>query len=275
MSNLHIEPLTPTIGAEIRGVDLSQPLSQSEVGAIRVALLDHLVVFFRDQFVDVPSLDRLGRCFGEPHVHFASPEGVDGLEGVIKVHADATSKSNAGANWHSDNSFDEIPPMGSILHLHTAPDSGGDTLWANMYAVYEAMSPAMQVFLEGLTAHHDSEPVFSTLFDLRVEDITDGHFHSAVHPVVRTHPETGRKLLYVSPHFTTHFIELERAESDALMAYIAKLIEQPRFHCRFRWSVNTVAFWDNRATQHRAIWDYYPATRTGNRYTVAGDRPVL
>ena len=275
MSNLHIDPLTPTIGAEIRGVVLSQTLSDTEVEAIRTALLDHLVVFFRDQTLDPHALDAFGRRFGEPHVHYASPEGVDGFEGVIKVHADASSPANNGSAWHSDNSFDEVPPMGSILHLHTAPDLGGDTLWANMYAAYEALSDSMKRFLEGLTARHDSEPPFSGLFGMRVEDTAEGKFHAATHPVVRTHPETGKKVLYVNPYFTTHIVELEPAESRALMSFLAHHIEQPRFHCRFRWSLNAVAFWDNRATQHQALWDYYPATRTGNRYTVAGDRPFL
>ena len=273
MRNLQIDRLTPTIGAEIHGVDLSQALSDDEINAIRDALLEHLVVFFRDQSLDAPSLDQLGRRFGEPHPHYAAPEGVDGLEGITLIHADAHTPANNGSGWHSDNSFDEVPPMGSIMYLHTAPDIGGDTMWANMYAAYDALSDSVKNFLEGLTARHDSGPPFRRLFSMTEDQIVGGTFNAATHPAVRTHPETGKKALYISPYFTTHIVELEPAESEALMKFLARHIEQPRFQCRFRWSLNAVAFWDNRATQHRALWDYYPATRTGIRYTVAGTRP--
>ena len=273
MRNLQIEPLTPTIGAEIHGIDLSKTLDDDEIDAIRQALLKHCVVFFRDQPLDAHSLDALGRRFGGPHPHYAAPQGVDGLEGVMRVHADAETLANNGSGWHSDNSFDEIPPMGSIMHLHTAPELGGDTLWANMYAAYDALSDAMKQFLGGLTARHDSGPPFRRLFHM-TEDQVEGGFNAATHPAVRTHPETGKKVLFINPYFTTHIVELEPAESHALMEFLARHIEQPRFHCRFRWALNAVAFWDNRATQHQALWDYYPATRTGNRYTVAGDRPI-
>ena len=274
MRNLHIERLTPTIGAEIHGVDLTAALSDDEIRAIRDALLEHLVVFFRDQSLDAQDLDAFGRRFGEPHPHYAAPDGVDGLPSIIQVHADADSPANNGSGWHSDNSFDEAPPMGSIMHLHTAPELGGDTMWANMYAAYDALSTPMKRFLEGLTARHDSGPAFRRLFHMSEDQLEGGTFNAATHPVVRTHAETGKKTLYVSPYFTTHIVELDAPESQAVMRFLARHIEQPRFHCRFRWSLNAVAFWDNRATQHQALWDYYPATRTGNRYTVAGEAPV-
>ena len=273
MSNLHIEPLTPTIGAEIHDIDLSQTLSDAQAKMIRNALLEHLVVFFRDQALDAGTLDALGRQFGAPHPHYVTPEGVDGFEGVVLVHADADTLANNGGGWHSDCSFDEVPPMGSIMHLHTAPESGGDTLFANMHAAYDALSDSMKTFLEGLTARHDSGPIFQRSFGTKAEDVEGGVFNAATHPVVRTHPETGKKTLYVSPfYFTTHIVELAPAENDMLMSFLARHIDQPKFHCRFRWSLNSVAFWDNRAAQHHALWDYYPQTRTGNRYTVAGDR---
>lgn len=271
MRNMQVEPLTPSIGAEIHGVDLASNLTEDEVGAIRDALLTHLVVFFRDQRLDARSLDTLGRRFGEPHTHYAAPEGVEGFQSIIPVHADADTRANNGGGWHSDNSFDEVPPMGSIMHLHTAPELGGDTLWANMYDAYDALSEPMRSFLEGLTARHDSGPPFRRLFGMTEENIEGGSFNAATHPCVRVHPETGKKALYVSPYFTSHIVELDSEENEAVMSFIARHIEQPRFHCRFRWSINAVAFWDNRATQHRALWDYYPATRTGNRYTVAGE----
>ena len=272
-NSLRIEPLTPTIGAEIHGVDLSQALSDAQIKAIRRALLEHLVVIFRDQQLDPRSLEAFGRHFGEPHVHFAEPDGVDGVKGILRVHADADSTFNNGGGWHSDASFDEEPPMGSILHLHTAPESGGDTLFANMYAAYDALSEPMKAFLGGLTARHDSGPRFRS--HLRADDLRGGVFNAATHPVVRTHPETGKKAMYVSPYyFTTHIVELEPAESEVLLGLLSRHIDQPHFHCRFRWQLNSVAFWDNRAAQHQALWDYYPATRTGNRYTIGGDRPI-
>ena len=270
---IRIEPLTPTIGAEIHGINLSRALSDAEIDAVRRALLEHLVVFFRDQHLDPRGLEAFGRRFGDPHVHFAAPDGVDGVKGILRVHADADSSFINGGGWHSDASFDEEPPMGSILHLHTAPEIGGDTLFANMYAAYDALSDPMKAFVGDLYARHDSGPRFRS-HDLRADDMQDGTFNAATHPVVRTHPETGRKALYVSPYyFTTHIVGLEPAESEALLGLLSRHINQPRFHCRFRWRLNSIAFWDNRAAQHQALWDYYPATRTGNRYTVGGDRP--
>ena len=270
---LRVEPLTPTIGAEIHGVDLGRTLGDAQIKAIRRALLEHLVVFFRDQPLNPRGLEAFGRRFGEPHVHFAEPDGVDGVKGILRVHADADSTFNNGGGWHSDASFDEEPPMGSILHLHTAPEMGGDTLFANMHAAYDALSDPMKTFLDGLTARHDSGPRFRS-HQMTADDLRGGTFNAATHPVVRTHPETGKKAVYVSPYyFTTHIVELEPAESEALLAFLSRHINQPRFHCRFRWALDSVAFWDNRAAQHQALWDYFPATRTGNRYTVGGDRP--
>ena len=193
MRNLQIDRLTPTIGAEIHGVDLSQALSDDEINAIRDALPEHLVVFFRDQSLDAPSLDQLGRRFGEPHPHYAAPEGVDGLEGITLIHADAHTPANNGSGWHSDNSFDEVPPMGSIMYLHTASDIGGYTMWANMYAAYDALSDSVKNFLGGLTARHDSGPPFRRLFSMTEDQIVGGTFNAATHPAVRTHPETGKK----------------------------------------------------------------------------------
>ena len=263
------------IGAQVEGVDIHSSLSDEVIQSLRRALLEHHVLFFRDQRLEAAQLHTFGERFGTPRPHYSAPDGVDGHPGLVRIHTDANSPTNEGGGWHSDSSFDDVPPMGSILHLHTAPPLGGDTLFANLAAVYESLSPSMQAFLGSLTAVHDSGPPYQKYFKMRAEDMPQGRFNSAVHPVVRTHPETGRRVLYVSRYFTTRLVELEPSESDALLDYLFSRIEQPRFHCRFKWQKNSVAFWDNRITQHHALWDYYPSTRTGIRYTIAGDRPFL
>lgn len=264
---LQIVPLTPRIGAEIRGVDLRRPLSRSAAQAVERALADHLVVFFRDQPLDHESLERCGRAFGKLQLHSAVPGLPDHPE-IVAIHADATSRYVAGEDWHSDLTCDEAPPLGSILYLHTVPETGGDTLFASMYAAYDALSPPMKTFLDGLTAIHDADHVYRPLFP----DVART-YPNATHPVVRTHPVTGRKLIFVNSSYTTRIVELEKPESDAVLAFLYDHIKNPNFHVRFRWTPHAIAFWDNRCTQHLATWDYFPQTRSGFRVTVAGDRP--
>lgn len=183
--------------------------------------------------------------------------------------AGGASKRVPGEDWHSDVSCEAEPPMGSILHLHQVPPCGGDTMFASMYAACEPLSPAMQQFLEGLTAVHDGGKQW----------LTYGYAPPATpyprneHPVITVHPETGRRLLFVNRGFTTHIPQLSKTESEALLRLLYAHVENPRFMCRFRWQVNSVAFWDNRCTQHQAIWDYFPARRSGWRVTVNGTRP--
>jgi len=190
------------------------------------------------------------------------------------IHADANSKRVAGESWHSDVSCEERPPMGSILRIHTLPETGGDTLFASMYAAYEALSEPMQRFLEGLTAVHDGAPYYRSVNARIGRDDGGRSYPRAEHPVVRTHPESGRKALFVNEMFTTHIVGLSRQESDALLGFLFEHIRQPQFQCRFRWEKNSVAFWDNRCVQHQAIWDYWPRTRSGFRVTIRGERPV-
>jgi taurine dioxygenase len=267
MTSLSITPLTPRIGAEIAGLDLLRPLSDVQVTALKQALADHLVLFFRDQPIDHESHKRFGRAFGELAFHSAVP-GLDEHPEIVAIHADADSKFVAGEDWHSDLTCDAEPPLGSILALHTVPPMGGDTLFASMYAAYEALSPRMQAFLEGLTAIHDADHVYRPLFP----DI-DRKYPCSTHPVVRTHPVTGRKLLFVNSSYVTRIVELPQAESDAVLAFLYAHLQNPNFHVRFRWTPDAIAFWDNRCTQHLATWDYFPQTRSGYRVTVAGDRP--
>ena len=264
---LDVRPMTKRIGAEIFGVDLTETLGNQAISELHDALMQHQVIFFRDQKLDHESHKRLGRAFGKLAIH----SGVAGIEDhpeIVAIHADADSKFVAGEDWHTDLSANEEPPMGSILHLHTLPENGGDTLFASMYAAYDALSPTMKAFLEPLTAVHDANPVYQALFPDPTKTYPCNN-----HPVIRTHPVTGRKCLYVNSSYTTRIVELAKPESDAVLAMLFEHVKNPNFQVRFRWQVDSVAFWDNRCTQHFAVWDYFPETRSGFRVTVAGDRP--
>jgi taurine dioxygenase len=270
---LDVRPVTPRIGAEVHGVDLSQPLGNHDLAGIHQALRDHRVLFFRDQLLDHDAHKRFGRHFGELHVHPAIP-GPEGHPEILPVHTDANSHRTIGDRWHSDVTCDECPPMGSILYLHTVPDSGGDTLFASMDAAYDALSPRMQAYLADLTARHDGEQQYRGRFEHLGVDDRGRAFPRADHPVIRTHPETGRKSIYVNPVFTTRINELPPDESSAVLAFLHAHCQKPDFQVRFRWRANSVAFWDNRCVQHLALWDYHPHVRSGFRVTVKGDRPV-
>jgi taurine dioxygenase len=265
---LSIAKLTPAIGAEISGVDLAR-LSNEQASALHDALMAHQVIFFRDQVMSVEQHKALGRLFGELLVHPAARAEVEGHPEVRVVHADETTKTATGEVWHSDLSCSPEPPMGSILYLQRTPATGGDTAFANMYLAYETLSEPIKRLCEGLSALHTSAHVFSKDAYGR----SDKSFPEAVHPVVRTHPVTGRKALFVNRGFTTRIIELRKHESDALLDLLMRHSETPEFQCRFRWQPNSVAFWDNRCALHHAMWDYYPQRRHGYRVTVKGDRP--
>ncbi|MGE0675157.1 MAG: TauD/TfdA dioxygenase family protein [Methylibium sp.] len=271
-SAIEVKAVTPRIGAEIGGIDLTRPLSNRQVDELHRALAEHHVLFFRDQKLDLERHKALGRHFGELHVHPNTP-GPEGHPEVLPIHADANSKRIAGENWHSDVSCDEEPPLGSILHLHTVPPSGGDTLFASMHAAYEALSAPMKEFLGRLTATHSGDHVYRRTNALLGVDDRGKVFPRASHPVVRTHPVSGRKALFVNPGFTTHIDGLPTAESRALLDFLFAHSTQPAFQVRFRWQPHSVAFWDNRSVQHIAMWDYFPQVRSGYRVTVKGDRP--
>jgi taurine dioxygenase len=269
---MSFHPLTPCIGAEVRGADLISPLSEAEAKIIEDAFLKYLVLFFREQNLTPSQHKALGQRFGKLHVHPAPLGILNGDPEVIIVQADKDSKRIAGEVWHSDVSCDIDPPMASILHLRQVPEVGGDTLFANMYAAYELLSPAMQQFLTGLTAIHDGGSNYAGRPPAPSREAAYPH---AEHPVVRTHPETGRHALFVNRMFTTRIAQLNPAESDTLLALLYQQIERPEIQCRFRWEPNSVAFWDNRCVQHMALWDYFPARRYGHRVTIAGDRPFF
>ena len=268
---IDVRPLTPTIGAEIFGVDLGGEISNQQHDAIHEALMRHVVIFFRDQKMTPEQHKAFGRRFGKLHLHPASPNLLEGHPEILLIQANEKSKRVAGEVWHSDVSCDPEPPMGSILYMHETPaNGGGDTMFANMYTAFETLSAPMQRFLEGLNAVHDGEHVYRGRYGWNDSGKT---YPRSVHPVVRTHPETGRKALFVNRGFTTAIEGLNRDESDALLEMLYDHAETPEYQCRFKWQPGSVAFWDNRAAMHHAMWDYFPHSRRAHRVTICGDKP--
>ena len=268
-ARIEVRPLTRHIGAEVSGVDLSR-LDDETFAEIHDAWMQHVVLFFRDQKLTHEQHLAFGQRFGDLHVHPVSP-GPEGYPELLPIHADKNSNYAAGTGWHSDVSCDEEPPMGSILYLTTVPEIGGDTLFSSMYAAYDALSEPIRVMLHGLVAVHKSDHVYRGAKNQRREQ----GFPSAEHPIVRTHPVTKRKALYVNSGFTTHIKGLQHNESDALLRMLFDHVKNPLFQCRFHWQPRSVAMWDNRCAQHHAVWDYWPETRSGFRVTVKGDRPYF
>jgi taurine dioxygenase len=268
-------PLNPVIGAELLGFDLRTDLADADIAFIKAALDRYQVIFFRDQDISPEQQLAFGRRFGELHVHptvrgKARSEWTE----LLPVHADANTARVAGDKWHTDVSCDEKPPLASILHMTVIPESGGDTLFSSMYAAYEALSSPMKQMLGSLTATHDGGPNYRDRARRNREDGANRVDPTAVHPVIATHPTTGRKTIYVNSVFTVRINELGEAESRAVLEFLFAHVMRPEFQCRFTWGRNSIAFWDNRAVQHYAVWDYYPAVRSGTRVTIRGDRPV-
>ena len=277
-SAFEVRPITPTIGGEVSGIDLSQDLSDKTIADLHAAFLDRQVLFFRDQDITVDQHIAFGRHFGDLHVNLAAPPYKDGdavYREVIPIYADQDTPRAGGEVWHSDASCDPEPPSASIMMLHELPPSGGDTLFASMYAAYDALSEAMQGFLGALTAVHDgaNNYHYHQLSKGKGAGLDGEAFSRNSHPIVRTHPETDRKSLFVNPLFSTRIDGLSDAERDAILGFLFDHLAQPAFQCRFRWTPNAIAMWDNRCTLHHAIWDYYPRLRSGTRVTVQSDRP--
>jgi taurine dioxygenase len=278
--HISIRPLTGALGAEIDGVDLTQPLDEETFDEIHQAWLDNLVIFFRDQKVTPEQLIAFGRRFGELHIHPFIPN-LDGYPEIIKLQSapDGPGTMAYQSNtWHTDLTYEAIPPMASILRAIEVPEAGGDTMWNNLYAAYDALSDRMKTFVDGMTAiHYIAKSMPADFLEQPWSAKQVGRFHEVTppveHPVVRTHPETGRKCLFVNRNFTSHLKDLHRVESDAVLAYLLEHIEQAEFQVRFHWANDSIAMWDNRCTQHYAIVDY-ASQRTMHRVTVCGDRPV-
>jgi taurine dioxygenase len=275
---LEISQLTPHIGAEIGGIDLGWDLSNETIGKIREALLKYKVIFFRDQDITTEQHIAFGRRFGELEVHPATPDDQEHPEIFHLRTRDQILPEiegrRIGANvWHSDVTWRAEPSLGSILMGRTIPQVGGDTMWADMAAAYEGLSPAMKEWVCSLTAVHDGS-IFAVLAGKSRESFWE-KFPPQEHPVVRTHPETGARTLYVNAAFTTHIKGLSKQESDWLLDHLFAQAAIPEYQVRFRWEPNSVAFWDNRACQHYAIGDYAPAARNMERVTVVGDKPFF
>jgi taurine dioxygenase len=265
---IQVVPLTPNIGAEIGGIDLANPLSDQQFNEIHHVLMRHLVIFFRDQKLTTDQHKAFGRRFGELHIH--PVVGMADHPEVIEIMANENSTYVAGEVWHSDVTCDPEPPMGSILYIHRTPDNGGgDTLFANMYRAYETLSEPVRRMIDGLTAVHDGERVYR----VRQGRTENRDYPRTEHPVVRTHPVTGRKALFVNRNFTSHITGMSKLESDALLEMLYRHSERDDMKCRFKWRPNSIAFWDNRCAMHQAMWDYYPQKRYGQRVTIAGDKP--
>jgi taurine dioxygenase len=274
-ASFEIRPLTPSIGAEIHGIDLARPLDAGALRDMRAALLQWKVLFFRDQDITTDQHLDFARCFGQLEVHPFAPH----KPGYPKVLAITHNRESRGREntWHSDVTWRLEPSLGSILRSLEIPEVGGDTLFADMYAAYEGLSDEVKERIDGRTAIHDFG-FFRAAMRKRGKSEAEIEAYNkayppAEHPVVRTHPETGRKGIYVNAAFTQYIVDMERAESDALLKHLYAQAAIPEYQCRFRWSVNALAFWDNRASQHYAASDYWPAVRRMERVTIIGDKP--
>jgi taurine dioxygenase len=273
---LEIRPIAGALGAEIHGIDLSRSLSADIVARLRRALLDYLVIFFRDQALSPAQFLAVARCFGTP-IEYPFVRGLPDFPDIIEVKKLEHERVNFGGIWHSDTTYLEMPPMGSMLLAREVPPVGGDTMFANMYQAYETLSAGMREMLGGLRAVNSSAKadVTRTRED-RVTSSPGGETrksYEATHPVVRTHPESGRKGLYVNVAHTVRLDGMTEAESAPLLDFLFAHQVKPEFTCRFRWEVGSIAFWDNRAAQHNPINDYHGHRRVMHRITLAGDRP--
>jgi len=276
--SLHITPLSFALGAQISGVDLSRPLTDEQRDHIEQALLEHHVLFFRDQPLTPQQQARFAASFGDLHIHPIYPNVPEQPEVLILDTAQTDVRDNA--IWHTDVTFLPTPAMGAVLTAQHLPAYGGDTLWASGVAAYEALSKPLQLLLDGLSATHDFTRSFplerfgNTPQDLARWEEARHKNPPLSHPVIRTHPVSGRKSLFVNEGFTTRINELEAAESEAILKLLFSHATRPEFTIRWRWQENDVAFWDNRSTQHYAVDDYRPQRRVMHRATILGDVPV-
>jgi taurine dioxygenase len=276
---IEVHPITGALGAELSGVDLAQDLDDAAIAAIRTALLEHCVIFFRDQSLDAGRQKALARRFGPIFVH-PNYYGLQADPEIVEIRREPGDTRVVGEDWHMDTTMMPEPPMGAILYAIEAPPYGGDTLFANQYLAYETLSDGMKRLLAGLRAVHSDRKVAGPQSGRNQGRTTKARDDAAwretvsVHPVVRTHPETGRKLLFVNYSYTVGFEGMTEAESRPLLEYLFEHGHRPEFTCRFRWARGSVAFWDNRVVKHLAVNDSGPFRRLMRRVQIAGDRPV-
>lgn len=270
-----VEPVAGALGAEITGLDLAQPLSDATILALRRAWLEHLVIFFRDQNLSPAQFLAFGRRFGDV-IEYPFVKGLPEHPEIIPVLKLEHERVNFGGVWHSDTAYLDVPPMASMLVAREIPPYGGDTLFANMYLAYETLSDGLKTMLEGLLAVNSSAKAdASRTREDRMKDSAREvkKDYVAAHPVVRRHPETGRRALYVNVAHTVRFDGMTEQESAPLLDYLFRHQTRPEFTCRFRWRPGSIAFWDNRCAQHNAINDYAGHRRLLHRLTLAGDTP--
>ena len=269
---LTIEPLTPLIGAELKGIDVTK-ITTEEFSALFQAFVDHSVIFLRNQPpMSAEQHSIFAQRFGQIHVHPASRGKPAEHPGLLQMRTSSESRVAAGNRWHSDVSCDAEPPQASILQLHQIPPLGGDTLFSSLYAAYDALSDRMKVHLDGMTALHSGEEPFRHVFQFKAGD-PNGRWPENHHPVVRRHADSGRPALFVDREFTKSMDDLPKEEGKALLEFLFNHVERVDFQCRFRWSENAIAIWDNRCALHHAMWDYYPEERKGRRISVVGEVP--
>ena len=275
LSPFVVRPISPSIGAEIDGIDMAMPLDPATLAALRAALLERKVIFFRDQDITVEQHMAFGRQFGVLEINPFNPKLPDHPE-VIPLNHGPKSRGRENG-WHSDVTWSATPSMGSILRAVEVPTVGGDTLFADMCAAYDGLSDEVKAKIDGQVAVHHANHLEKVL---RSQGVGEEQVQKTLrenpqveHPIVRTHPETGQKALYVNVAFTKYIVGMDKDASDALLAQLYAQASIPEYQCRFRWRKNSVAFWDNRATQHYAASDYFPAVRRMQRVTIVGDRP--
>ena len=273
-NSFNIKPFAPNLGAVITNVNLSNDINDAELKGIRDAFHKFQVLFFQNQSEISPQNHiKLGRCFGDLHIHPAAPK-MKNYPQIFEINTDKNSKiANGAEDFHSDVSCDIEPPLGTMLQLHVLPECGGDTMFANMYMAFEALSNPMQKFLSDLKASHESEHFYRGRYKAESNGESKTEYPSAIHPVIRTHPETGKKAIFVNKFFTTRILGLEPQESKFILDFLFSHIEKTEFQIRYRWNKNDMAFWDNRCTLHKAIWDYHPMERKGRRVTIKGTIP--
>lgn len=274
---IEVKRIAGALGAEVSGVDLSKPLSDELAAELRRAWLEHLVLFFRNQDLSPEQYLAFARRFGKP-VEYPFVKGIEGFPEIIEVKKLEHETVNFGGIWHSDTAYLDEPPMASMLLAREIPPYGGDTLFANMYLAYETLSSGLKKLLEGLKAVNSSAraDVSKTREDrLKSDGRAEARKeYAAEHPVVRTHPETGRKALYVNVAHTARFADMTEEESAPLLQYLCQHQVKPEFTCRFVWQRSSAALWDNRSTQHNPVNDYHGFRRLMHRITLAGDRPI-
>lgn len=270
--HIDVRPMSPTIGAEIHGIDLSKPVEDRVFDEVERALHGYKVVFFRDQDIHVEDHLAFARRFGELETHPFIPHK-EGYPEVIRFEKDEALVGVENI-WHSDVSWRDVPSLGSLLRAVEVPRVGGDTLFSDMVAAYQGLAPTLRERIDGLVAVHDFTHSFGAAMNADQLAKSREKFPSVEHPVVRTHPVTGEKAIYVNSVFTSHILGLEQHESDDLLETLYRQAAVPEYQCRFRWQKNSIAFWDNRVVQHYASNDYWPQQRIMERVTVIGERPV-